>query len=324
MSEEEVIIPDLNWNRPYKNFVAFAILSYAKTQQDRDFIFTINGPRGVGKSTLGAGYAKTYFENCLGLPFTKTKLKQSLVKPQEIQEEILNPEHEFWPIVLDEAVMSAYVGDYAKSDVKDLVKLFTICRDKHRPICLISPGADDITTRLRNFAVYRLSVKARGIAVLFTKDLSEAASKDPFHLEAMPKYEGVYDENTPVSDIVKRLRKHPCFKDVIDFPPLPKEVEGWYKEQREVIAYGDKTHSKDDDIAGNIFVNLQNKLDAVREKKALTLDYFYNELCTDVATKKQLLGLNVFHRAVKKARTAYLSSAALSEANSLENSGTSL
>lgn len=309
---DDVLLPDVGVNRPYKRFVLFTALSYAKTQQDRDFIFTVNGPRGMGKSTFGTGWAKAYFENHLGLSFTKTRLQESLVKPDNVEYEILNDDHEFWPIVLDEAIMSMYVGDYAKKEVKDLVKLFTICRDKHRPICLISPGADDITTRLRNFAVYRVSIKARGVGVLFTKDLSEAAGKDPFHLDEMAKYEGVYDENTPVSDVVKRLRKHPCFKDVLEFPPLSKEVQEWYKDQREVIAYGDRTRVKDDELAANIFVNLQNQLESIRGSKHLTLDYFYNELCRDAVHKKALVGTNSFHRAVKTIRKNILTQGATS------------
>lgn len=307
---DDVSVPFIDERRPYKHFMAFTALSYAKTQQDRDFIFTINGPRGFGKSTFGAVWAKSYFENNLGMSFTKKRLQQSLVRPGNLQQEILDDDHEFWPIVLDEAILSAYVGDYAKNDVKDLIKLFTICRDKHRPMCLISPSVDDITTRLRNFAVYRLSVKARGVAVLFTKDLSEAASKDPFHLDELQKYEGLHDESTPVEDVIKRLRRHPCFKDVIEFPRLPKEVQEWYDAQRELIAYGDKTRVKDDELAANIFVNLQDNFNKLQSMKMLTLDFFYKELCRDAVHKKHMVGINGFHRAIKTIRTNILTQGA--------------
>lgn len=270
----------------YRNFKMFCELAWETCNNENDFIFMINGPRGSGKSTTGVSFLRYYLPTFLKVKFNRASLREHMVSEADgLSERIHNlpPKH---PVVVDEGVLAAYVGDHASRNVKDLTKLFTVCRTKNRAVCVISPEFGDVVSRLRNYCVYRLRMLQRGVSVLYARDNSEGAGLDPFHMKALKDLEGFYDVNTPVEEILKKIKKHPCFKDILAVPHMPIDVKEWYDEYREEMTMGrtEDTSAQRDRVA-MVFHNLRQQWDMLKEKKAVTYRDFLDSCCYNPITK---------------------------------------
>lgn len=301
-------VPSIPENTPYKALYEFVMLAWTECNNDDDFIFGINGGRGMGKSTIGVHFLKIFFEWCLKKNFTKKIHDAHIISDEKDLEYSIHNLPEFEPIIIDEAVLSLFVGDHAKREVKDLVKLFTVCRDKHRPVGIISPAAGDVVKRLQKYLKYRLRVLRRGLSIVYARDESEGAQNDPFHLKELEQYEGYHDAHTDPNDILKRLRKHPCFKDTLIYPDLPEEVKAWYKERRKEIAYGKDEGRRKDGVAlaASIYLNLEDNWQVLRDLKVVSLQNFHEKLLVEPGTTKQLFTPNQFHKSVKENRAKKL------------------
>lgn len=255
-------------------------------QNDDDVILFINGPRGKGKSWGGFSILRYYLETFIKKPLTKENLRDYIVyKREQLLDRAYNlPDYE--PIMVDEGVMSAYTGDFAAKEVKDLIKFFAMCRTKHRLVIFISPNFTDIVGRLRKFADYRIRIVARGLGALFSADQREGV--DPFHMDALMDMEKYQNDSTPPEDVLRRLRKHVCFTDTLTFPALPQELAKAYAEYRDENVYGENDTKAFglNDRAVMVLYNLMENWKDLAKIPSLTQELCVDKLCYDPLTKE--------------------------------------
>lgn len=219
-----------------------------------DVILFLNGPRGKGKSTAGIDLLRYYYEKFIGLPFNKNALLEHVIyEPTQLMDRARNLPR-FHPLLIDEGVRVAFTGDFATKDTKDIIKFFAQCRTKNRFLIILSPEFTDIAKRLRNYAKYRIRMIERGVGVLFSKDNSEGV--DGFHLDELKENERFYDETSDTEQVLQRLKKHVCYKDTLYFPALPKDINDWYEEYRNLSVYGES--ERQEGINDRAFLILHN------------------------------------------------------------------
>lgn len=274
-------------NEKFKHFKLFCALAWEHCNDYNDFIFLINGKRGTGKSTFGVAFLQHYLPTYLGVPFNKKTLRAHMVSDVDLLNDRVHSLPNKHPIIVDEGVLAAYVGDFAKKNVKDLFKLFTVCRTKNRPVGLVSPEFSDLMSRLRNYAIYRVRLIKRGMAALFARDDSEGAGVDPFHMKRLKDLEGYYDVNTPAELIIRKLRKHPCFKDIISVPRLGNKAQAWYDKYRDEMVFAEAhDQSRIIDRIAMIYHNLEiNWADWRAKKKLMKTDFVRNACFNPVDNK---------------------------------------
>lgn len=301
----------LDMRTPYRTFKQFCEVAFTRCSQGKDMIFGINGPRGSGKSTAGVCFLREYNQRFFNRNFGKTLLHSQMVSdPDLFKDRVYNlPIGE--PIVVDEGVLIAYVGDHASRDVKELIKLFTVCRTKHRAIGLIAPDVGDVVKKLTRYMDYRVRVVDWGLGVIYARDQSEGARDDPFHLKELADIEGYHDSNTPVENIVRKLRKHPCFKDVIEWPDLPVEVREAYEEYRDEMTFGKQTLTRANDAEklAMVYHNLSTKWESFIQQKKLSQVDFVEVCCKNPVTQEPFWktrthlseGVSKITRALKRA-----------------------
>lgn len=264
----------------FRNFKFFCELAWSFCNNQDDFIFMINGKRGTGKSTFGVCFLKYYLTRFLKVPFNKKVLRQCMVCDAELLADRIHNLPAKYPIILDEAVVAAYVGDFAKRDVKELTKLFTICRTKNRAVGIVTPEFFDVVTRLRNYSVYRVRCICRGVSVLYTRDDGEGNAGDMYHLKDLKDIEGVYDRTSLPAEIIGRLKRHPCFKDVIKFPKLDEHTQEWYDEYRNEMTFdNDKEKLLGNEAVVNVFYNLLANFEKLKGLNKVTQKFFVEKLC---------------------------------------------
>lgn len=270
----------------HKVLKGFAQLAWYKCNSGRDFPFGINGGRGAGKSTLAVQFLREY-NSLLGINLTRTVLKQQMCSDPELLDDRIHNLPIGWPVAVDEAALSAFKGDHAKRDVKDLFKLITICRTKHRPIIFVTPDIDDIISRIMKYWDYRVRVLDWGAGVIFARDRSEGSRKDPFHMTELKELEGYYDATTPIDEIIKRLKKHPCYKDFIEWRDLTVELREAYEEYRNEMVYGGGVlqRSKENDKIAMVLFNLRQHWEMLKQRKKLYIKEFNSVLCVNPIDK---------------------------------------
>jgi len=286
MTDQELLqeyIETLTDTSKYKKFGLFIDTANARCQTERDMVIVVNGPRGEGKSTFGEELVRIYLKRFFGLNMTKALLNDCVPRDADDFENKVDNLPIGRPIWMDEGVISAYVGDHATKSVKDLVKRIAVCRTKRRPIIIICPDFSDVIKRLTKYAVYRVRIIERGIGVLFAKDESEGATLDPFHLKEMEKLEGYHDSGSNKIDILKKLKKHTCFKDILVYPAMPKQVQLWYDELREDLTSGKngKDYSRQNERLAMVYHNLSSKWEELKKLSRLTQTDFINKVCVN-------------------------------------------
>lgn len=265
-------------------FKAFAELSWEICNNHDDNIMFINGVRGSGKSMAGVAYLRYYLENFFGIEFNKQVMRDHIVYEHELlfeRAKNLPPKH---PILVDEGVRVAYTGDFGTREVKDLIKFFAQCRTKNRFVIFVSPDFFDMAKRMRQYARYRMRMIARGTGVLFARDNAEGV--DPFHLDTLRDAEKYHDDMTPVPEVISRIRKHPCFKDVISIPEVPQYIQEWYDAYRDESVYRNtqvKMHGMND-RAAYVLWNLYYNWKDIRCIEKLTRQEMFKNLCINPIT----------------------------------------
>ncbi len=280
-----------SWYSQHYKFKAMNEVAWERANNRDDTILFINGPRGTGKSMAGVACLRYYLENYFGISFNKQALRDHTVYEHELlfeRAKYLPLKH---PILVDEGVRVAYTGDFATKEVKDLIKFFAQCRTKNRFVIFVSPDFFDIATRLRQYAHYRLRMVRRKLGVLYSRDNAEGI--DPFHLDELRDLEKYHDETTPVDEIINRLKKHPCYKDVLPVPEVPANIQEWYDDFRDENVYAEKTPGLSGGVNDRAIMVLYNLITNWENIKALTQHtpkqrftqrLAYQELCKNPIT----------------------------------------
>jgi len=129
-------------------------------------------------------------------------------------------------------------ADWAKSENKILKKKLAEVRTKHLLFILCFPLKIQKVDKvyLESFCNYWCDLFGRGIGAMYVKDKNP--SQDSWRVKDFSKV-GSYNEFTNLSKVVKTLKKHPNFWQIVKFPKPPKNVYDKYLLVREKNVYDD-------------------------------------------------------------------------------------
>lgn len=227
----------------------------------------------------GAGYAKAV--NNLEQPCPKCKssnvehpkkynfMRFMAYDNEEVEEKINNRDAlpDWSPLTCDEAVRWAFSQDFAKSENKEMKKLF----NQHRPRRLIQylniPRFNRLDSGYREIATYWIWVMQRtdkkALAMIFMQD--KASRDDPYRLKELYDLVGSYNEHTPMEKIIEKCQKvlarHPCALDYFMIPPIPDDVYKDYEAYRNAKVFERQqveTYIDQKDIAKVMIFNLMH------------------------------------------------------------------
>jgi intein/homing endonuclease len=147
--------------------------------------------------------------------------------------------NKFEPLVADEAVRFASAADWNKTESKILKRRLAEVRTKHLLFILNFPLKISKIEKnyLDSFVNYWVDLFGRGLGAIYVKDKNP--SNDPWRLKDF-KNVGSYTEFTKLSDIEKKLMKHPNFWQIIKFPKPPAWLYTKYLEVREKNVYNEE------------------------------------------------------------------------------------
>ena len=147
--------------------------------------------------------------------------------------DMLNP----WePLVCDESVRFASSADWAKKESKELRKKIAEVRTKHLLFILCFPLKISKVEKnfLDAFTNYWCDLFGRGMGAIYVKDRNPV--NDPWRMKDF-KNVGSYTEFSSLSDVEKRLKKHPNFWQIVKFPKPPEWLYAKYLKVRERNVY---------------------------------------------------------------------------------------
>jgi hypothetical protein len=190
----------------------------------------------TGKSSASIVLAREWCK-LLGIRFDPKR--HMAYSNRDVMEKI-NTLGKFEPIVADESVRFASTMDWSKKESKELRKKIAEVRTKHMLFILNFPLKINKMekTYLDSFVNYWCDLFGRGIGAIYVKDRNPV--NDPWRMKDF-KNVGAYTEFTKISDVEKRLKKHPNFWRVIKFPKPPTWLYDKYLEIREKNVYDDET-----------------------------------------------------------------------------------
>lgn len=200
-------------------------------------------------------------------------------------------------LLCDEAVQFASSMDFAKTESKELKKLFTVIRPKRFWVFMNCPEIGWLDSKYREgMSSFWLRMIDRGDAVLFEKD--KGVTKDSWHLDEITKLLGVVKFFSNMAKIKKNLMKHPCYFDSFHFPELPEDVYNDYEMVRNAVNLQQKVAEQsfsNKDLGKVAAYNLLNNWDrisvGVQRSRDLRLGYdiLTNEIFADPLTRKRMV-----------------------------------
>jgi hypothetical protein len=239
------------------------ILGIRKMQDAKlDNLIFISGPKGVGKTSasvqISRRYVATFFNeqtfDCEKYIAYNNRDVRKLVKDLP----------EYSPIVCDEAARFAMAWDWNSYESKQLAEFFTQIRTKKLTVFFNIPKMQWLNDKYKKIATWWIKIYQRGTAVIFRPDLSEC--DDPFHIKELKELERHYFFTSNMDVVINRIRKHPCFFDVISIPQMPAPLETKYLElrNRKVFETDILDENMDQKELAKIMVyNLRTNVDAI-------------------------------------------------------------
>lgn len=201
------------------------------------------------------GYAK--IRKDLFEPCPKCKCKE-VIKPkkynfmrfmaydmEEVESKVKDRDElpDWSPLTCDEAVRFAYSQDFAKSENKEMKKMFNQDRPRKLIRFLNIPKFKRLDSGYREIASYwvwvmqRTDKKALGLISLQDK----GSIDDPFRIKELHTIIGSYNEHTPMDILLQKCErakaKHPCVLDFFMIPPLPEDVYRDYEVYRNIKVF---------------------------------------------------------------------------------------
>jgi DNA-directed RNA polymerase subunit RPC12/RpoP len=199
-------------------------------------------------------------------------------------------------LICDEAINFGSSMDFAKTDSKELKKLFTVIRPKRLLIFFNIPEFTWLDAKYReNLVTFWLRGIERGTAIIFEKDKGE--SKEKFHMKELEKTMGVVKYMTNTEKIKRNLKKHPCYFDTIHFAELPEKIYEEYelvRNARTLQRQMEELELSNKDLAKLMTYNLIRNWDSLKiavdnsKEKRLTYNILMNEILTDPLTRKKI------------------------------------
>ena len=174
----------------------------------------------------------------------------------------------------DEGLRFLMASDWNRSENKELKKIVGQCRTKHLIFLICIPNFSWVDKKYRNdMCNYWLRLVSRGKAIVSIPNLGEVV--DPWDLKLFSTYLGNYTHLSTYEQInerVKKLKKHPNVRDIINIPKVSKCLYDYYLEYR-------------DRLTLTRYTNTENKLSDLKSYESIIL---YNIRNKD---KKELVSL---------------------------------
>lgn len=137
----------------------------------------------------------------------------------------------------DEGLRFLMASDWNRTENKELKKIVGQCRTKHLIFLICIPSFSWVDKKYRNdMCNYWLRLVSRGKSIVSIPNLGEVA--DPWDLKLFFKYLGNYTHLSTYEQInqrVKKLKKHPNVRDIINIPKVSKRLYDYYLEYRDKL-----------------------------------------------------------------------------------------
>lgn len=210
-----------------------------------DSMILLSGDKGQGKSSAAIMMCMVWCR-IMGIKFDP---KKHIAYTNAQVMEKLDSLEKFSPLICDESINFATSENWAKRENKELKKRLGQIRTKHLFFIMCFPlkiyKVDK--TYLQSYVNYWVQIFTRGRAAMFVKDNNPVM--DAWRLKDFTSI-GSFNEFSSVSDVEKKLKKHPNFWRLLNIPKVPPKIYGRYLKVREANVYDDdnvlKSVSKED------------------------------------------------------------------------------
>lgn len=288
----------------YSRMANFANLLRKYQLSDFDCIVAITGAKGLGKSSFGIQFMRKYLSMFFGQNYLSIK-KHVAYNNEEVRQMLALPKYS--PFMPDEATRFAMGEDWMHRDNKELKKILAQCRTPKNLIALLNiPMLKWLDSKYRSGLVnVWVWIPLRGVALYFTPDRNPGVD-DPWHLKFFEKKIGFVDEFTDIDTLLRKIRKHPCYKDYITFPKVPKRIYDKYHEYRTERTQGEflKNVQTQKDLANiaalNLYYRYHELIEAVQSSRGNrpTWRFMVDELFKDPRTGRASLAYSGLRKAV--------------------------
>ena len=194
-----------------------------RTSEEYDFdaMVVITGDKGIGKNTLSIHIAKgvdSRFNFERNYAWTREEAIEKL-KSKDIKS-----------IVIDEAIYSAYVRDWANKGQREFSKFINIARVWRKVSVWNIPNFPELDSHFRKHFTFWIWIPIRGYAVVMTK-IKNPFSSDPWLIKQnektiFKKVKRAWD----IDEVIRIVQKSPNYVDYFEFGPLDEETDKLYKE----------------------------------------------------------------------------------------------
>jgi hypothetical protein len=209
-----------------------------KGNYDNFIIVDSGGNKGKGKTVFSVQLSKAICK-IIGFPYSRKELMVLDPTSEKIKERVKNlPKG--CPIHIDEAILIAYLRDFQKEDLKDLIKFINLCRKHKKIIIFNTPDFWTIDKGLRNMADYRVICIVRGLAHVNCKWVNPETEDKWLRRENEEKISKFVKNVAEVSGVISGIRQ--CLNHLYDikYNDLDEREYADYEEEslaREMQSY---------------------------------------------------------------------------------------
>ena len=247
---------------------------------DSDVIVAVTGMRGSGKSTFDIQITRKYLERHLKENFTISDLNKYVGYNNDDVFKKIYSLPKFNPLIGDEAIRFIWSRDWNRSPNKELIRLTTQIRTKKLLFFLNIPKITWMDSSFREamvdiwvwtWATLNKEGEKESYAFVFQRDENQGEG-DSWHLAKLRdmqrrKKKSIIGKFSDVDNILKMIKKHPCFFDAFKFPKLPQEMYDAYQKIRDERAFEKESeYVNQKDIGKIMSYNLKYKWQSFMER----------------------------------------------------------
>lgn len=212
-----------------------------------DCIVTLDGKRGIGKSTLGVKMASR---------FSQFKMhKDILFSRDDVKENIAVRDHAV--LLADEMINVTYNRDFWSEQQKDILKILNMYRDNCNVLIACIPNFSDLDKQFRSLVKIRINVVRRGLAVIHTQNQSYY-SNDQWDMKVNEKIESKWTRKRTYKPSYTKLT---TYRGLLRFGDLGKNQRELYEKikqtKRNVLYRDEEVVKKEQSIYDNMLERIK-------------------------------------------------------------------